>query len=396
MFVQRPGRGCGQSHRAQVQGDVLSDHVRERSARQRADGLGCQGDDALHRADLPEQPFRGGDLFDGFAQDEVHRHGEAPHELGDAYQCDHHGVAVLDCEGRQRHEQRRQSGREQRGDEQGAGRHAPDEGARRNGAHNTADAAARGGEAHRHVIHMQHADHKHVVDRKERGGEEVELARGERDGTDDPVPPDEAQATQHITVVIVFIIGLDARRFILPGRMLRCRGRLPFPAFEYVEQHQQRAAHVRHEIEQQGQSDPRACRTAIRRRSARCLRRLRWRPRSARWRAADGPWAQAIPYSRCGRCRIPARKPRAAGGQSRHVATAEHGIKLSFYKESQRFRAIRLAGPKSAHTRQGCIPRMRNAPPSGATLFCWTTPTRRVKSISKLFCIEDLARRGFI
>ena len=40
-------------------GDVLSDHVRERSARQRADGLGCQGDDALHRADLPEQPFRG-------------------------------------------------------------------------------------------------------------------------------------------------------------------------------------------------------------------------------------------------------------------------------------------------------------------------------------------------
>lgn len=138
----------------------------------------------------------------------------------------------------------------------GAGRHAPDEGARRNGAHNTADAAARGGEAHRHVIHMQHADHEHVVDRKERGGEEVELARGERDGTDDPVPPDEAQATQHITVVIVFIIGLDARRFILPGRMLRCRGRLPFPAFEYVEQHQQRAAHVRHEIEQQGQSDP--------------------------------------------------------------------------------------------------------------------------------------------
>lgn len=119
MFVQRPGRGCGQSHRAQVQDDVLSDHVRERSARQRADGLGCQGDDALHRADLPEQPFRGGDLFDGFAQDEVHRHGEAPHELGDAYQCDHHGVAVLDCEGRQRHEQRRQSGREQRGDEQG-------------------------------------------------------------------------------------------------------------------------------------------------------------------------------------------------------------------------------------------------------------------------------------
>ena len=47
---------------------------------------------ALHRADLPEQPFRGGDLFDGFAQDEVHRHGEAPHELGDAYQCDHHAL----------------------------------------------------------------------------------------------------------------------------------------------------------------------------------------------------------------------------------------------------------------------------------------------------------------
>lgn len=58
---------------------------------------------------------------------------------------------------------------------------------------------------------MQHADHEHVVDRKEHGGEEVELARGERDGTDDPDPPDEAQATQHITVVIVFIIGLDAR-----------------------------------------------------------------------------------------------------------------------------------------------------------------------------------------
>ena len=29
----------------------------------------------------------------------------------------------------------------------------------------------------------------------------------------------------------------------------------------------------------------------------------------------------------------------------------------------------------------------------GASLI---TPTRRVKSISKLFCIEDLIRRGFI
>ena len=135
---------------------------------------------------------------------------------------------------------------------------------------------------------------------------------------------------------------------------------------------------------------------AIRRRSARCLRRLRWRPRSARWRAADGPWAQAIPYSRCGRCRIPARKPRAAGGQSCHVATAEHGRKLAFYKESQRFRATRLAGPKSAHTRQGRIPRTRNAPPSGATLFCWTTPTRKTEFSSIQFCIGDLILFDFI
>lgn len=69
-------------------------------------------------------------------------------------------------------------------------------------------------------------------------------------------------------------------------------------------------------------------------------------------------------------------EPRAASGQSRRVMAAEHDRKLAFYKESQRFRTTRLAGPKSAHTRQGCIPRTRNAPPSSATLFFWTTPTR--------------------
>lgn len=254
VSTQRPGRGCGQSRRAQVQGDVFSDHFREQSARQRADGLGRQGDDAFHRADLPEQALRGGDLFDGFAQDEVHRHGETPDELGDAYQCEHRGVAVLCLEGRQRYEQRRQCWRQERADEQGSGRHAPDEGTGHHGAHYATDAAACGGQAHRHGIHMQHPDHEHVVDREERSGEEVELARGERDGTDDPVPPDETQTTQHLTVAI--LVALVMRRFILSGRILRRRGHFPFSAFEHVEQHQQRAAHVRHEVEQQGQGSP--------------------------------------------------------------------------------------------------------------------------------------------
>lgn len=55
--------------------------------------------------------------------------------------------------------------------------------------------------------------------------------------------------------------------------------------------------------------------------------------------------------------------------------------------------------------REICSPNMVNGKKNPRQALCnkacrglihLVTPTRRVKSISKLFCIEDLIRRGFI
>ena len=66
------------------------------------------------------------------------------------------------------------------------------------------------------------------------------------------------------------------------------------------------------------------------------------------------------------------------------------GSKLTVYQEKPPPAPPRRGGARGG----GGSPRVRCVAANRRVIA--VTPTRRVKSISKLFCIEDLIRRGFI